>query len=428
MYRIPIVLLILLVSPLGHGTAQQEPLSLRDVYELARERNPMLHAASAAVDAVAAQQRSAALPPDPQVELGVMNASLPGLRTDMPGAMLPAVQAMQMIPFPGKLRLSGEIARQETAMARTQADELWWVVRARAAMPFYEIYQVDRQLVVMHETLDWLHQFEQIATTMYSVGGGRQSDVLRAGVEVARMKAEIARMQAMRAAAVARLNAVLDRSSDTPVPGVVFAPLPSELPGAEQLQRWADESRPMLERGRIGIEQAQTRQALARRELWPDLTVGVQYGQRPAEMGIERMGSVMVGFSVPVFAGQRQMQMRQEAAAMEQMARAELTDMRAQVRARIGELIAEMERVRTLFELYRTEVLPQAEANVTSAFASYRVGRVDFMTLVDAQMTVNQYSQELYALYAEYGRMVAELEMVTGRELPITDTTLEEAA
>jgi outer membrane protein, heavy metal efflux system len=301
-------------------------------------------------------------------------------------------------------------------------------VRARAAMPFYEIYQVDRQLVVMHETLDWLHQFEQIATTMYSVGGGRQSDVLRAGVEVARMKAEIARMQAMRAAAVARLNAVLDRSSDTPVPGVVFAPLPSELPGAEQLQRWADESRPMLERGRIGIEQAQTRQALARRELWPDLTVGVQYGQRPAEMGIERMGSVMVGFSVPVFAGQRQMQMRQEAAAMEQMARAELTDMRAQVRARIGELIAEMERVRTLFELYRTEVLPQAEANVTSAFASYRVGRVDFMTLVDAQMTVNQYSQELYALYAEYGRMVAELEMVTGRELPITDTTLEEAA
>jgi outer membrane protein, heavy metal efflux system len=221
---------------------------------------------------------------------------------------------------------------------------------------------------------------------------------------------------------------VLDRSSDTPVPGVVFAPLPSELPGAEQLQRWADESRPMLERGRIGIEQAQTRQALARRELWPDLTVGVQYGQRPAEMGIERMGSVMVGFSVPVFAGQRQMQMRQEAAAMEQMARAELTDMRAQVRARIGELIAEMERVRTLFELYRTEVLPQAEANVTSAFASYRVGRVDFMTLVDAQMTVNQYSQELYALYAEYGRMVAELEMVTGRELPITDTTLEEAA
>jgi outer membrane protein, heavy metal efflux system len=63
-------------------------------------------------------------------------------------------------------------------------------------------------------------------------------------------------------------------------------------------------------------------------------------------------------------------------------------------------------------------VLPQAEANVTSAFSSYRVGRVDFMTLLDAQMTLNQYRQELYALLAEYGR-VAELEMVIGRELPV---------
>jgi outer membrane protein, heavy metal efflux system len=81
-----------------------------------------------------------------------------------------------------------------------------------------------------------------------------------------------------------------------------------------------------------------------------------------------------------------------------------------------------------LIALYRTEVLPQAEANVTSAFASYRVGRVDFMTLVDAQMTVNQYRQELYALLAEYGRYVAELEMTVGRKLPRSTAILGEDA
>jgi outer membrane protein, heavy metal efflux system len=428
MLRSLIILQSLVALAPGLAAAQEQTLTLREAYELARERNPMLHASRAAADAVATQEPSAVLPPDPEIQLGVMNASLPGLGMDMPGAMLPSVQAMQMVPFPGKLRLGGQIARQSTAMARTATDETWWEVRAAAAMAFYEIYQADRQLAVMEETLDWLRQFEQAAIAMYSVGGGRQSDVLRAGVEVARMQADLARMRAMRTAAAARLNAVLDRPTDTPVPAVSFAALPRDLPPAEELQGWAEQSRPMLERGRIGVEQARTREALARRELWPDLTVGVQYGQRPAEMGTERMGSLMLGFSVPVFAGQRQVQMRREAAAMEQMARADLTGMRAGVSARIGELLAELDRARTLASLYRTEVLPQAEANVSSAFSSYRVGRVDFMTLVDAQMTLNQYNQELYALLAEYGRMIAELEMTIGRELPPTTTTLGEDA
>lgn len=397
--------------------AQAPPLTLPEAYERARERNPMLRAAQAAVDAAQAAVPSAGLPPDPSVQLGIMNASIPGLRTDMPGAMLPSMQVMQMVPVPGTLRLSGRIALQRTEMARASATELWWEVRARAATAFYDIYQADRQLAVMQETLDWLRQFEQVATTMYSVGSGRQSDVLRAGVEVARMEAEIARMKAMRAVAVARLNAVLDRPAETPVDSVELTPLRATLPVPEELQQWAAESRSLLHRGRVAVEQARTREALVRREIWPDVTVGLQYGQRGGA-GTERMGSVMLGFSVPVHAGQRQLQMRREAAAMLDMSSAELAAAHADVRASVSSLTAELERARTLITLYRTEVLPQAEANVTSAFASYRVGRVDFMTLLDAQMTVNRYSQELYALIAEYGGNLAGLEMVLGRELP----------
>jgi hypothetical protein len=48
------------------------------------------------------------------------------------------------------------------------------------------------------------------------------------------------------------------------------------------------------------------------------------------------------------------------------------------------------------------------------------------MTLVDARMTVNRYEQELYALLADYGRALAELEMTVGRELPIAAATLTE--
>lgn len=102
---------------------------------------------------------------------------------------------------------------------------------------------------------------------------------------------------------------------------------------------------------------------------------------------------------------------------MTQMAQADLAAMRAETRGRIGEAYATLTRARNLARLYRTTVLPQAEATVASALAAYRVGSVDFMTLLDDRMTVNKYRQELYALEADQGKAWAELEMLTGREL-----------
>ena len=109
---------------------------------------------------------------------------------------------------------------------------------------------------------------------------------------------------------------------------------------------------------------------------------------------------------------------------MERLAQAELGDRRAEVDARIGELLAELDRARTLTALYRDEVIPEARANVGSSFSSYRVGNVDFMTLVDAQMTVNRYEGELYQLLGEYGKAVAGLESALGRSLPRTGQML----
>jgi outer membrane protein TolC len=104
------------------------------------------------------------------------------------------------------------------------------------------------------------------------------------------------------------------------------------------------------------------------------------------------------------------------------MAEAELSGLEAQVDARIGELLAEWERARSLVELYRDEVLPEARATVESALSSYRVGAVDFLTLVDAQMTVNRYESELHQLLADHGKAVAGLESAVGRTLPRTET------
>lgn len=423
-----IALATVLVEPIAAYAQQGSDPNLRldEVYALAAKRNPQIAAAAAVADASSARVASAGLPPDPVLQVGAMNLRLPELDADMESSMAPAVQLMQMVPFPGKLGLSERIAESSSEMARSDVDETWWEIRSRVAMAFYDVYAADRQIDVMRKTLRLLEDFERVARAMYGAGTGRQSDVLRADVEIARMEADIARMEAMRKVAAAKLNGLLDRPAETLVPSPLLPSLPASIPDRDTLGAWSEETRPMIEKGRTGVERARVGSALARKELWPDFALGVQYGQRDLGMGLERMGSFMVGFSVPIFAGSRQLKMRDEAAAMERMAQADLAAMRATVDARIGELLADLGRAKTLIDLYDLAVLPQAKANVESSFSSYRVGSVDFMTLVDAQMTVNRYEQEYYGLLAQYGAAVADLETTVGRALPPTPETLAE--
>jgi outer membrane protein TolC len=102
---------------------------------------------------------------------------------------------------------------------------------------------------------------------------------------------------------------------------------------------------------------------------------------------------------------------------MRAMSAADLAYMKADTRGRVGEVIAMLNRARRLADLYTTTVLPQAEAAVMSAVSAYRVGRVDFMAVLDNRMTVNRYWQELVTLRSEEGQAWAELEMLAGREL-----------
>ncbi|MEO8564500.1 MAG: TolC family protein [bacterium] len=186
--------------------------------------------------------------------------------------------------------------------------------------------------------------------------------------------------------------------------------------------------RPMIRAGEQDLRAAGATARLLAKEIWPDVQVGVQYAQRGGVMGTQRMGSLMIGATVPIYAKRRQLEMRDEGAAMQAMATSDLVAMRADTRGRVLELYADFVRARDLRALYRATVLPQAGASVTSSLAAYRVGDVNFMTLLDNQMTVNRYRQELFTLEAEQGKAVAELEMLIGRPLFDADAVAQGAA
>ncbi|HEV8122668.1 MAG TPA: TolC family protein, partial [Gemmatimonadales bacterium] len=374
-----------------------DSLTLRRVYQLLSPGTPRVLAAEAAARAAGFRIAPARRLPDPQLQFGLMNRSLPGLGLD-PVLGMNQIQLMQMIPTAGKLGLSGRVAQFEADAARARAAEIRWEERTRAVMAFYELYQVDRGIVIAEATQRLLRDIVTTTETMYSVGEGRQPDVLRAQVEVARMTEDLTRMRAMRLVTASRLNAVLNQPADTPVPSPVLPLFPDSLPPADTLIALALRNRPMLTAGASDVSAAESAERRARREIWPDLEAGVQYGWRSMDGGTDRMVSLMLGVTVPLWAGSRQLAMRRETQAMREMAEADLTAMQADTRGRVGEVYAEADRARTLLTLYRSTVLPQSQATVAASQSAYRSGSVDFMTLLDAQMNVNRYQQELVRL------------------------------
>ncbi|HYT72919.1 MAG TPA: TolC family protein [Gemmatimonadales bacterium] len=398
----------------AQAPAAPDTFRLVEALRVAAEANPMLSAARSSAAAAAQRVGPAGALPDPQLQLGLMNRMAAEFGSTTDPMTMNQVQLMQMLPWPGKLSSARSAARHAARAAGADAEEQARMLTAQVRMAYYDVAYADRALDVMQRTQGLLRQFLDVSTTMYAVGSAVQQDVLRAQVEVARMAEEITRMEQDRVAGVARLNALLGREAGSAV-GALELPAPAgELPEADSLIARARDRRPALRAGAERVAAAEASLSAARRELIPDLQLGFAYQARPA---FPNMLSLMVGLNLPIFAGPKQLAMRREMAAMRDMSQAELANLRNETAARIIETRARAVRDRNLARLYRTSILPQARAAVQASLASYRVGRVSFMQLLDNQMTVNRYETEAHRLLADYHQAVGELAALTGADL-----------
>lgn len=410
---------ILAEPVLGQGNTGR--LTLDGLYRSVDSLSPRVAAARSSADAALARVPGNRRLPDPRLQFATMYRQLPGFELQPPLGMN-QVQLTQMFPIPGtgKLGLAEGVAQSLADAGRAQLGETVWEQRARAAMAFYDLYQAEGSLAVMRETLQLLEAVSSTVNGMYAVGEAKQADVLRAQLEVGRMTGQVADMEAMRRTMASRLNTVLNRPPDAATGSPQLPTFPSALPPTDSMIATALASRGMLQAGADQVRAATAAEQLARREIWPDLEIGVAYGWQPMpEGGTDEMLSLMVGASVPIWAGSRQLQMRAETAAMRQMAVEELAAMQGDTKGRVAELVAEYERTRDLHLLYHRTLLPQAEATAGSARAAYQAGGVDFMTYLDAIMTVYGYRSQVIRLDAEQGKALAELEMVTATPLVV---------
>ena len=264
-----------------------------------------------------------------------------------------------------------------------------------------------------------LERFLRIAEERYQVGQGSQADVLKAQTQVSRMLDRLLVLTREQPVLEAELIRILGRH----MKGEILVPVPlqiQEVPlNLEALQQEALTQRPQLLALQSLIARNEKSVDLARRTYYPDFDVRLSYGQRDNMMdGTRRddMVSMTVAVNLPVWRGNKIEPRIMESQAMRDQTVSLYQAQSNEVTARLRQQIAIAEQSLKSVKLYQTAILPQAKLTVESALAAYQVNRVDFLTLLDNQMTVFDFETSLITAMANYNKAVAEIDLLAGKK------------
>jgi outer membrane protein TolC len=322
----------------------------------------------------------------------------------------------QEIPFPGKLSLRGKVALQEAKMADSDYKAKERDIYARAKSAYYDLYMVDRSTEVNQQNRDFLEQFARVAETRYAAGLSSQQDVLKAQVELAKLANELITLGQERETAVAKLNALLNRPTRSPLG------IKSEVPKTEFSWTWNDlegltlEHRPELKAMEYGIKRAESSLTLARLEYMPDFTTRVEARQFDGEGGI-REYDVFLGVNIPIWFWTKQKYQVKEAKNNLEEAKALYQTMKNNVLFEMQDALVRVESSQRLSKLYTTGVLPQAQQALEASQIGYQTGKVDFLNLIDSVRTFKDFQLEYYESIVKFEVAFAELEKAVGMPL-----------
>jgi cobalt-zinc-cadmium efflux system outer membrane protein len=385
--------------------------------------NPEIAAARA--ESEAARQRiapSTALD-DPMLEAGIVNAPLPySLRRE--GMTMKMLGLTQKLPYPGKRALRHDVAIADAASVEHAVDEAVDRVQRDVCVNYEELgFATTSQQLIAH-TRAALSQLEAVAEQRHAIGQATQSDVLLAQAQVVRMQQEQLRLDREQQLRRSELRRLLGRRDDS-VPIVPLEGKLLSLPAtAAELSRAAHDHRPQLQALAALVAKGDSEVALARREYFPDFELRVSYGQRDRTLdGLPRddMVTMSVAVNLPIRRGSRLGPRVAEATAMRRQAENLLLEQQLETQSDLERELAIERQQRTSVSLYHSTLIPQTEAAYDSTLSAYRLGKIDFTTLMEARMRVYEARIGEAEAVAEHNKAIAEIDFLVGRGAATSD-------
>ena len=397
-------------------SAQESRLTLRQLTGEAIRSNPEIVAAQKSYEAARQRPTQESSLPDPMISLGYVSVGNP-----LPGAGLGS-QALsniglmysQEVPYPGKLKLKGEIASKEAEATFQQYQAVQLGVISRLKQAYYRLQYTYAASDLLIRNRDLLNKLVSVTEVRYSVGKAAQQDVFKAQTQVSILETRLVKLEQERISSEAEINSILNRRPGTAV-GRPEDVSPKELTATlEELYASSAQNSPMLRRDQKMIERSELAVNSARKEYYPDVTLSGGYFNQG---GMAPMYQFQASFKVPVYFWRKQRAGVNEQVSMLSEARRtyEATDQSLHYRIKDDYTMAQASS--RLMKLYMQTVVPQGNSALESSLSTYETGTVDFLSVLTNFTTVLDYEMNYYDEALNYALALSRLEEMTGQAL-----------
>jgi len=410
-----LLLLAAVVIPAG---AQESRLSLRELTAEAIKNNPEIVAAQKGYEAARQRPTQESSLPDPMISLGYTSVGNP-----LPGAGLGSqvlsnigVMYSQELPYPGKLKLRGEIASKEAEATFQVYEAVQLGVISRLKQAHYRLQYTYAASDLLNRNRELLNKLVSVTEARYSVGKAAQQDVFKAQTQVSILETRLVKLEQERISSEAEINSILNRRPGTPVGRPEDFKPKEQMPTLEELYAATAQNSPMLGRDQKMIQRSELAVNSARKEYYPDMTLTGGYFNQGS---MSPMYQFQASFKVPIYFWRKQRAGVNEQVSMLSQARRtyEATDQSLHYRIKDDYTMAQASL--KLMRLYLQTVVPQSNAALESSLSTYETGSVDFLSVLTNFTNVLDYEMNYYDEALNYALALSRLEEMSGQ--PLTD-------
>lgn len=383
----------------------------------AQQNNPRILSARRSWQAKAQTPSIARTLPDPEFEVQQLSVGSPRPFAGFSNSNFAYLGfgISQQLPYPGKLRLKGEIAQREASAA---GDDFEYVARSvieRVRATYDELAAVEQTIAVVQADHQLLSGIEKSAETSYRNGHGSEADVFNAQLQQTRLLETLSLNQEQKASLEAKLKQLLNRAADSP--DITPAKL-TETPlvdSADDLMSRVRTGNPQTVAQQAEVEQRGLGVQLARKNFYPDFRVGYMWQHTGAPFRDYYM--LTFSMSLPVHRSSRLEPEMAKASAELDGARRDYESQVQQVYFEVRQQYLAAETDAHILTLYRQGLLPQSEAAFQAAIAAYESHQQDFETLAHAFLNLVNLNEEYWQTLAKHEIAMARIEQLTGAPL-----------
>jgi outer membrane protein TolC len=395
-----------------------QPVKLADLLVEAERSNPQIQAARHGWDSARQVPSQVSTLPDPQFVLQHVSVGSPRPFSGYTNSDFAYVGLgiSQDLPYPGKLRLRGEIAKKDADVTQQRYESVRRAILAEVKIAYLQLGYLAKQQMILEGDGKVLEQVEQAAEARYRSGMGNQHDVLQAQLERTKLLSGLTVNQLESGKIQAQIKQLLNRGQSSP--DIETTELSESLASRtfEELLAAAKANNPEIASAHKTVEKQGLQVDLARKDFYPDFNLQYMW-QRTDPTQFRAYYMVTLGVRIPIYRGRRQQPELAQAEADQNRAKSEYETQTQQIAFQLRQQFLSAEKSQELLKIYREGLIPQARAELEAGMAAYQSNRQDFQALLASFLDVLKLDEEYWQTLSEHEVALAQLEQMTGLSL-----------